>query len=900
MENLVEIIGIYEENCTNCHQCIAVCPVKVCSDGSGNVVKFDNELCIGCGRCIEACIKSHGGQAEKSARFAYDDAPRFAADLLNIDIVALIAPSAYGNFQLPRLITALKNLGVSHVYDVSLGAEITIAAYHEAIEKGLAKTPLIAQPCPAVVKYIELYRPGLIEHLAPIGSPVHNLAVYVQSLHPKAALAFISPCLAKRREFKDSGIVQYNVTFQSLQQVLRDKNIDLETLEDSPFDNPVPASIAVNFSSSGGLKESYLHHYPETPSSRIMRVDGQMVFERYLESLEKAIQHQSPNLPLIVDVLSCDKGCNMGVGCVNKAIHEIEYAVAARAEESIRDPSDQRKLKEFLAEVLKTHDFTYQNYRNLNAGLRLKIPTEEELHAIYVDMHKLDEKDFRNCAACGYNSCYQMAVAVFNGLNKAQNCHLYQEKELQIEQQALRQLHYELTNVFDTMSDGVIVLNQEGRISHFNPAAQNIIGHADEALLGIHVVDLFCGQAPRTLNLFRTGESFYDKEIMIDGRYGKIHATCSGKPVFNEQGKVIGATIILRPMAQVQELVNTFSGQQASFSFDSIIGEDKQLRRSVRLAMMASANNSTVLLQSESGTGKEVFAQAIHNSSSRSSGPFVAINCAALPRELVGSELFGYAEGAFTGAKRGGRPGKFELANHGTLLLDEIGDMPLEQQAVLLRAIQEKVTVRVGGDTPIPVDVRLIAATNKDLLGLVDQGRFRADLYYRLNVVRIAIPPLRERRHDIKLLFSHFLSLMSPKLGRYITEVDPAVISCLEKYNWPGNIRELQNVVERILLVSEDGRITLDNLPREIILAALGTTRNLPEYGPHPAASASAPAPGALTNRNTRKLHALEQEKERIVAALDANAGNVSKAAMLLGISRNTLYRKMKDFDIQN
>jgi transcriptional regulator with PAS, ATPase and Fis domain len=193
---------------------------------------------------------------------------------------------------------------------------------------------------------------------------------------------------------------------------------------------------------------------------------------------------------------------------------------------------------------------------------------------------------------------------------------------------------------------------------------------------------------------------------------------------------VIGAHIILRPIARVQELVNTISGAQASFTFDSIIGEDKNLKNSIRLAMIASANDSAVLLQAASGTGKEVFAQAIHNGSSRRNGPFVAINCAALPRELVGSELFGYVEGAFTGAKRGGRPGKFELANKGTLLLDEIGDMPLEQQAMLLRAIQEKAILRVGGDSLINVDVRIIAATNQDLLELVGQGRFRADLYY--------------------------------------------------------------------------------------------------------------------------------------------------------------------------
>lgn len=898
MNKAIEIIGINEENCTNCHQCIAVCPVKICNNGSGEVIKFNNDLCIGCGRCIETCIRSHGGIIEKSARFVIDDAPQFMADLPHKEIVALIAPSAQSNFDLKKLITALKLLGIKGVYDVSLGAEITIACYHDAIQSGKAKIPVIATPCPAIVKFIELNHPNLIEHMAPIGSPVYNLAVYVQSLHPNAKLAFISPCLAKRREFQENRAVKYNVTYQSIQKILHDNDINLELLDDGQFDNDVAAGIATSFSTPGGLKESYLFHYPDTLASSITKVEGRIVFEKYLDDLESSITKGNTALPLIVDVLSCKKGCNMGVGCINhnKSVDEIECAVATRSEVGTSDDRVNKRLEEFLDNTLKNHNFAYNNYIDLSEN-HLEIPNEDELQNIYIDMHKFEERDFRNCAACGYNSCYQMAVAVFNGLNKAQNCHMYQEKELRIEQQALRNIHNELTNVFDTMSDGVIVLNQEGRISQFNRAVQNIVGYSDEALIGVYVVDLFSGKAPNTLNLYQTGQSFDDTEILLDGKRGKIHATASGKPIYGENKQVIGATIILRPIAQVQQLVNSITGAQASFTFDSIIGENKKLKTSVRLAMMAGANNSTVLLQAESGTGKEVFAQAIHNGSLRNNGPFVAINCAALPRELVGSELFGYVEGAFTGARRGGRPGKFELANKGTLFLDEIGDMPLEQQAVLLRAIQEKAIFRVGGDTSIKVDVRIIAATNKDLLGLVEEGRFRADLYYRLNVVQITIPALRDRREDIKLLFNYFLKEMSPKFNRLITDVDPSVIRCLENYDWPGNIRELQNAVERILLVSEDGIITIDQLPQEIVNLAIGHSRDRWEWEPNSTINNTSKA---LTSRSMRKLNALELEQERIIKALDDHAGNISKASFELGISRSTLYRKMKNYNISN
>lgn len=895
METLIEVIRINEENCSNCHQCIAVCPVKFCSNGSGNIVKFNNDFCIACGRCIEACIKSHGGIVEKSARFALDDAPQFERDLADHDIVALIAPSAHGNFPLGKLISALKRLGVKYVYDVSLGAEITVACYHEMIQKGEAKLPLIATPCPAVVKFIELHNPGLIEHLAPVGSPVHNLAIYVKSLHPGAELAFISPCLAKRREFQDSQIVKYSVTFQSIAKIFDEHNISFDDLPEGEFDNEVSAGITASFSTPGGLKKSYLYHYPETLSSSIVRIEGPMVFDQYLGDLQAAIINGNPHLPLIVDVLSCEKGCNSGVGCFNKSLFEIEYAVARRSEQSIEDKGSNGRLADFLNDIFIKHDFEYRKYRDLSTRVPLKLPSDSELRAIYTNMHKVEEKEFRNCAACGYNSCLQMAIAVFNGLNKVENCHLYQEKQLRIEQQTLRNMHNELSNVFDTMSDGVIVLDKDGRVSQFNAAAQQIIGYSDEALIGVHVVDLFSGKAPKTLHLLETGEAFYDREILLDGVRGKVHATCSGKPIYGDEQQVEGATIILRPIAQVQQLVNTFSGAQASFTFNSIIGEDKQLKRSIKLARIAGTNNSTVLLQAESGTGKEVFAQAIHNSSLRCNEPFVAINCAALPRELVGSELFGYVEGAFTGARRGGRPGKFELANRGTLFLDEIGDMPLEQQAILLRAIQEKTIYRVGGDTAINVDARIIAATNQNLVDLVEQGRFRRDLFYRLNVIKITVPPLRERSDDIKLLFRHFLNEMSVKFNKHIVAVDESVIQCLQAYDWPGNVRELQNITERTLLVAENGHITIENLPREIVNAVFQPDKSKIGMHYNPLES-SLP----LTSRESRQRSVGLQEKDRILWALDIHGGNVSKAALELGFSRNTLYRKMKAYSISN
>jgi signal transduction histidine kinase/iron only hydrogenase large subunit-like protein len=465
MNNLIEVIGIKEKNCINCHQCISVCPVKVCSNGSGDVVTIASDLCIGCGRCIEACLKSHS-RADKSARYPIDDSINFVNELPGSDMIALIAPSAQSNFNLKKLITALKTMGIKKVYDVSLGAEITVVCYHDAIKSGKAKTPLIAQHCPAIVKYIEIKHPDLLEYLAPCGSPVHNLAVYVKSLYPNSRLVFFSPCLAKKREFQDSKAVDYNVTFQSLQRIFKEINIDPDFMEESEFDSYISASMAVNFSTPGGLKEAYLYNYPDTPPSSIVRVEGQIVFDKYLTGLEEAIKTNQSNLPLIVDILNCERGCNLGPCSLNfqESIDNIEMTMGARSEKAVKDKKANRDLQEFLSNVITDIDFSYHHYRNLSYKNYIKIPNENELNKIYADMHKVEEKDFRNCAACGYNSCYSMASAIFNGLNKVENCHLFQEKELLIEQNILNKMVEESVKLNKQLQDEIKEKQQQEKL----------------------------------------------------------------------------------------------------------------------------------------------------------------------------------------------------------------------------------------------------------------------------------------------------------------------------------------------------------------------------------------------------------------------------------------------------
>ncbi|WP_075367084.1 sigma-54 interaction domain-containing protein, partial [Desulfosporosinus metallidurans] len=302
--------------------------------------------------------------------------------------------------------------------------------------------------------------------------------------------------------------------------------------------------------------------------------------------------------------------------------------------------------------------------------------------------------------------------------------------------------------------------------------------------------------------------------------------------------------------------------------FDNIIGQNSNFKRSIELARKV-AMTSSILLEGETGTGKEVFARAIHMSS-RPETPFVALNCGAFSRELVVSELFGYEEGAFTGAKKSGHPGKFEQAYGGTLFLDEVGELPSDIQVMLLRVLQNREVVRIGGQNVIPIDVRIIAATNRVLFEEVKQGRFRLDLFYRLNVVNITLPSLRERVEDIPLLWDRFLETACSNTGKVVPSTTDTVRQILLNYSWPGNIRELQNAAERVSALATD-KVTLDHLPQEI-LSGIGE------------------------NKHENVLRNLE--KQAIKNALIKANGNKSLVAKFLGLSRPTIYRKMKEYQL--
>jgi len=327
-----------------------------------------------------------------------------------------------------------------------------------------------------------------------------------------------------------------------------------------------------------------------------------------------------------------------------------------------------------------------------------------------------------------------------------------------------------------------------------------------------------------------------------------------------------------------EELRKVYGGK---YTFESIIGNSEKMEWIKSIAFKASKGNSTVLILGESGTGKEVFAQAIHNGSIRNKGPFIKVNCAALPENLLETELFGYDEGAFTGAKKGGKPGKFELSNRGTIFLDEIGDMPISMQVKLLRVLQEREFERVGGTKTIKLDLRVIAATNRDLTKMIEQGQFRQDLYYRLDIISLAIPPLRERTEDIPLLCDMLLKKINKRVQHYVEGIAPATLKLLMAYKWPGNVRELENVLERALNLMDDN---------EVLIA--------PEHLPPVVKKMNKVKEPIEVSENLAEMLD-DTEKQAILKVLEEAGGNKSKAAKLLGIHRSGFYQKLQKHNIK-
>lgn len=449
-----------------------------------------------------------------------------------------------------------------------------------------------------------------------------------------------------------------------------------------------------------------------------------------------------------------------------------------------------------------------------------------------------------------------------------------------------------VSQILNTLEFGVLGTDIYGKIRRANNLTARLLRMPLDQIEGKNMED-FIPAWPRFFNQILQNDIVMDEEVHMN-RFGiRENFNLNAYPLTDGDGSINGAVITLRDMKRVYKMVNKYTGMQARYNFDDLIGESDEMKRVIEYCKNISDSPSTVLIQGESGTGKEVLAQSIHNFSSRRDNGFVALNCGAIPETLIESELFGYTEGAFTSARKGGKPGKFELANGGTLFLDEIGEMPLDMQVKLLRALQERAITRVGGDKLIPVDVRIVAATNRNLLDEVKNGKFRQDLYYRLSVIPVYIPPLRKRREDIPMLISFFLNLKSVKLRKQLPDMENKLFKKLVHYDWPGNVRELENFIEKY--VNLDGNLEWAD---EIM--------NPDVYAPEPSAGLMMPENAIEGEKSAEQttgydeVISLEQmEKQAIENAVKVMERNMTKVAKALGISRNALYQKIKKFGIE-
>lgn len=448
------------------------------------------------------------------------------------------------------------------------------------------------------------------------------------------------------------------------------------------------------------------------------------------------------------------------------------------------------------------------------------------------------------------------------------------ENQMKVEktQKALLEAYEYLDTAMDSSKAGFFAADTNGIIKVVNSTLCRMLDINEEKIINKKASRIL-DKWEYILGELRSGNAYENREIIYLGNDKKNRFDLSVYPIKNKTAQITGTVAIFKDIQNVYNLVNKYTGMSASYTFEDFLGESKSILKLKEQAKSISNSPSTVLIQGESGTGKELIAQAIHNNSSRRYNSFVAINCGAIPKSLIESELFGYEEGAFTGAKRGGHPGKFELANGGTLFLDEIAEMPLDMQVSLLRVLQEGCVNRLGGNKCTITDVRIIAATNKDLKKEIERGTFREDLYYRLSVIPLFVPPLREREGDIEMLIRHFLKAKAIKLGKPIPKVRHDLYEQLIGYSWPGNVREMENCIENI--VNMDGNTSFSFAPVLSGHRRYDSGVSGPEYQP---------------------CSLEEWEKKAILSCLDHCKGNITKTAQILDINRSTLHSKINKY----
>jgi PAS domain S-box-containing protein len=436
----------------------------------------------------------------------------------------------------------------------------------------------------------------------------------------------------------------------------------------------------------------------------------------------------------------------------------------------------------------------------------------------------------------------------------------------------------QLEVILNSIADGVFTIDMEKNVTSFNKAAERITGIPREQAIGQKCFDVFHSNICQTScalekTMANGKESIAVRVNILNTKRERVPVSISTAAIRDSRGKVIGGVETFRDLSALEELKKEITKQ---YTFEDIISKNHKIQEIFDVLPDIAESDSTVLIQGPSGSGKELFARALHNLSPRKKHPYIIVNCGALPEALLESELFGYVKGAFTDAKKD-KPGRFALAEGGSIFLDEIGDLSIGLQVKLLRVLQEKEYEPLGGTKPLKANVRIIAATNKDLTALLSQGTFREDLYYRINVIKIELPPLSQRREDIPYLVDHFVRQFNLKMGKGITGVSPEALNLFMQYDFPGNIRELENIIEHAFVLCRGTLMTTSHLPRDFIKEVM------------PAES-----------KESGKTNTLGYAEEPIIrSALSKHQGDRDKTAQELGIHKTTLWRKMKKLGIR-
>ncbi len=554
-------VGVDGEKCINCHACISACPVKYCNDGSGSFVSVNPFMCIGCGNCIKACTHE--------ARFWVDDFDLLMEDLgSGQKIIVIVAPSAVSSFPSTflNLNGWLKELGVKAVFDVSFGAELTVKSYIDYINKHTEVKTVIAQPCPAIVTFIEMYIPELIPHLAPVDSPMLHTMKMIRKYYPQYAdhkIAAISPCLAKKREFHETGMGDYNVGFKSIQNYLKRTGTDLSFYGQDAYENP-PAERAVGFSSPGGLLKTAERWVPGI-SEFSRKIEGPENIYPYLEKLPESIQ--AGTAPAIIDCLNCGRGCNGGPLTLTeeKALDDVEKAVSSRLhqavssyqpEENGEKEIDRDALNRIINKYWEDRVY-YRSYSDMSINNRIIVPSEPELKKIYKMMRKNSESDFFNCSSCGYGTCHNMAVAIYNGLNRPENCHFFLAEEAKIKTNEISENEKRLRTILSTTAAGFCLADAEFRMVVVNNAFCKFMGMPREKLIGSTILKK---QFERC-----TGGNGFTSEIRISSPDGAMnYYQLISNPYYDENKDLVGYFAMMADISKYRRETSTGTPAHAS------------------------------------------------------------------------------------------------------------------------------------------------------------------------------------------------------------------------------------------------------------------------------------------------------------------------------------------------